>query len=201
MIGSIHKNIQEEIKRKKRGNLVFLWDYNSFGSPDAIRQTFSRLSRENFIIRLSLGIYLYPKLSKKAGSPVYPTIEDIIRQISKKENTKILPTGQYTLYRLGLINELPKNIHFYSTVGIQTIMIPDGITLSFQRNFTKYFSLKGIYSTLAILALMEIGEENITENDLVKIKNALSKEKPETVSHDAGIAPEWIAKIMIDLTK
>ena len=51
-------------------------------------------------------------------------------------------------------------------------------------------------TSLIIQALKEIGKDNVTEEQLKKIKNHLKLEKEEIIDHDAKLAPAWIAKIM-----
>ena len=200
MKGSIHNKIKDDITQKKRGSLVYLSDYNPFGTYDAIRQVFSRLNREKLIFRLSPGIYLYPNLSKKGGPQVYPSIDNIIEQIAKKEKAQIIPTGAYTLYKLGFIPEIPQEVTFQSNKTIPPLKVQDGIRLLFTRDFTKYFSLKGENTILVILGLIELGQENITGYHLEKVKELLSLEKKKNLLYDADFAPNWIAEIMISLT-
>jgi hypothetical protein len=52
---------------------------------------------------------------------------------------------------------------------------------------------------LIVFALKEIGNGKTTENDLQKIKEALSHETRETILHDAKLAPEWISNIILKL--
>ena len=46
---SIHIQIKEQIKRKRKGNIIFANDFKELGSGDAIRQILSRLCKEKFI--------------------------------------------------------------------------------------------------------------------------------------------------------
>ncbi|MDR0574386.1 MAG: DUF6088 family protein [Tannerella sp.] len=71
------------------------------GAGVAIRHSLSRLCKDDFIIRLSNGIYLYPKMSKRIGI-VYPSIENIAKAIAKREKARLIPTGVYALNKLGL---------------------------------------------------------------------------------------------------
>ncbi|MDR1182917.1 MAG: DUF6088 family protein, partial [Bacteroidales bacterium] len=103
---STHIKIKEFIIKKRRGNLFFANDFKSFGSGDSIRQALSRLCKDEFIVRLSNGIYLYPKISKRIGI-VYPSIEDIAKAIAKREKARLIPTGVYALNKLGLSTQVP----------------------------------------------------------------------------------------------
>lgn len=47
-----------------------------------------------------------------------------------------------------------------------------------------------------MLALSEIGKDNLTQNEEGKIQTLLEKENREDLIHDLQLAPQWIAEIM-----
>jgi hypothetical protein len=51
---------------------------------------------------------------------------------------------------------------------------------------------------LVIFALKEIGKENVTSEELQKIEKILLHETNENIIHDATLAPEWIAEILLN---
>lgn len=197
---STHKQIEELIIRKRRGNVLFASDFKSLGSGDAVRQVLSRLCRENFIIRLSNGIYLYPKISKYVGI-VYPSIEEIAKAIAKKEKARLIPTGVFALNKLGLSTQVPMKVVFLTDGAPRVIKVGKRATIRFKKIVAKYLSFKGSISTLVIFALKEIGKGNVTEPELKKIGEALAFETTENIVHDAVLAPEWIAEILLKLKK
>jgi hypothetical protein len=197
---SAHSQIKEFIKRKRRGNVFFPNDFRMFGNGDAIRKALSRLCRDAFIIRLSNGIYLYPKISKRIGT-VYPSVEDIAKAIAEKEKARLIPTGVYALNKLGLSTQIPMKVVFLTDGSPRTIKIGKKATIHFKKTIAKYLSFKGNISILAIFALKEIGKGNVTESELIKIKEALTYETTENIVYDAALAPEWIADILLKLNK
>ena len=52
----------------------------------SVRQALSRICREDAIIRLSKGVYLYPEIDGELGI-FYPSVERIAKAISKREKT------------------------------------------------------------------------------------------------------------------
>jgi len=197
---SIHNQIKEHIKRKRKGNIIFANDFKEFGSGDAIRQVLSRLCKEEFVIRLSTGIYLYPKISKQIGI-VFPSIEEIAKAIAKREKARLIPTGVYALNRLGLSTQVPMKVVFLTDGAPRVIKVGKKATVKFKKTVPKHLSFKGEISTLAIFALKEIGKGNVTDNEIQRIKEALAYEKHENIRHDATLAPEWISEIMIKLSQ
>jgi hypothetical protein len=192
---STHHQIKESIIKRRRGKIIFADDFRSLGSGAAIRHALSRLSKDEFIVRLSNGIYLYPKISKRIGI-VYPSIEDIARSIAKREKARLIPTGVYAMNKLGLSTQVPMKVVFLTDGAPRVIKVGKNATVRFKKTVARHLSFKGGITTLIIFALKEIGKDKVTENQLIRIKEALALEKTENVVHDMTLAPEWIAKIM-----
>ncbi|KAA6343594.1 hypothetical protein EZS27_008729 [termite gut metagenome] len=193
---STHNQIKEAIKKKKHGNLFFANDFQPFGSGDTIRQVLSRLCKEEFIIRLANGIYLYPKINKRFGI-VYPSIEDIAKAIAKKEKSRLIPTGVYALNKLGLSTQVPMKVVFLTDGSPRIIKVGKKATIHFRKTIAKHLAFKGDITTLVVFALKEIGKGNATEAELKRIKEVLAYEKNENIVKDATLAPEWIAEILL----
>ncbi|MDL2254791.1 DUF6088 family protein [Bacteroidales bacterium OttesenSCG-928-J16] len=195
---SITNDIIEYIKRKGRGSIFFADEFRKLGSNDAVRQALSRLCRKNFLIRLSAGIYLYPKIDKETGI-IFPSIETIAKIIAKREKTRLIPTGAYALNALGLSTQVPAKVVFLTDGTARVVKVGKNATIKFKRTVAKNLSFKGEISSLAIFALKEIGKENVADEQLQKIKEALRHEKREDIIHDAHLAPVWISDAILKL--
>jgi len=66
----------------------------------------------------------------------------------------------------------------------------------FKRTSPKNLSAIGKISGLVIQALKEIGEDNVTEEEVQIILKQLGREEHYRLEHDIRLAPEWIRKIM-----
>jgi hypothetical protein len=195
---SVHNKIKTDIKRKRRGKIIFANDFKQFGSSEAVRLTLFRLCKENFIVRISTGIYLYPKLNKRIGV-VYPSIEDIAKAIAKKEKARLIPTGLYALNKLGLSTQVPMKVVFLTDGAPRVIKVGKKATVRFKKTVAKHLAFKGKITTLVIFALKELGKDKVTDSQLKLIKEALAFEKEENIIHDVSLAPEWISQIIQNL--
>lgn len=193
---STHYQVKSSIIKKRRGKIIFADDFRALGTGVAIRHTLSRLCKEEFIIRLSNGIYLYPKISKRIGI-VYPSIEDIAKAIAKREKARLVPTGVYALNKLGLSTQVPMKVVFLTDGAARIIKVGAKATIRFKKTIAKHLAFKGEITTLVIFALKEIGKGNVREDELRKIKDVLAHEKEENIIYDATLAPEWIADILL----
>lgn len=193
-----NNKIIEYIKRKHCGSIFFADEFRKFGSNDAVRQALSRFCRKKFLIRLSAGIYLYPKIDKEIGV-IFPSIETIAKVIAKREKTRLIPTGSYALNALGLSTQVPAKVVFLTDGTARIVKVGKKATIKFKRTVAKNLSYKGKISLLAISALKEIGKDKATDEQLQKIKEALQYEKRENTIHDAGLAPVWISNVLLQL--
>jgi hypothetical protein len=193
---SAHCQIKKTIIKKRRGKIFFADDFRALGTSMAIRHTLSRLCGEEFIIRLSTGIYLYPKISKRIGI-VYPSIENIAKAIAKREKARLIPTGVYALNKLGLSTQVPMKVVFLTDGSARIIKVGAKATICFKKTIAKHLASRGEITTLVIFALKEIGKGNVREDELRKIKDILAHEKKENIIYDATLAPVWIAEIVL----
>ena len=196
---SISNQIIVKIKKNGRGKIIFTNDFSLLGTEFSIRQTLSRLCKEGLILRLSAGIYIYPKISKLVGI-VYPSVEEVVKQIAKHEKSRVVPTGLYALNKIGLSTQVPMRFVFLTDGAARELKIA-GIKVKFQKTIAKNLSFKGKLTVLAVFALKEIGKDNLQENELQRINEILSHETKEIILYDSKLAPNWIAEIMLNTLK
>ena len=195
---NVNNEIIKHIIKNRCGKIFFTDEFRKFGSNEAVRQTLSRLCKKQFLIRLSAGIYLYPKQDKLVGI-VYPSIETIAKIIAKREKTRLIPTGTYALNALGLSTQVPVKVVFLTDGTARMVKVGKKATVKFKRTVAKNLSYKGKISLLAVFALKEIGKDKVTNEQLQKIKEALQHEKRENIIYDANLAPVWISNIILKL--
>jgi len=196
---SYNNQIVNKIKDYKRGKIIFPADFLKIAPPTAIRKTLSRLAKDEFLVRLSEGIYLFPKMDPELGI-LYPSMEEVATSIAKKERIKILPTGAWALNKLGLSTQVPTKV-VYLTDGEKKQLRLGRNSITFKSTTPKKLAAKGKYSSLVIQALQELGKKNIDERTTKKLATVLKQEKPETIWLDAKTAPAWIAEILFNIAK
>ncbi|MFN5093437.1 MAG: DUF6088 family protein [Bacteroidota bacterium] len=186
--------ILTKIKKAARGSLFFTEDFLSFGSAKAVSKVLERLVINNEIQRVTRGIY-----ARLASDPylglLKPTTEDIAEAIRRRDKARIIPTGSLALNALGLSTQVPINVVYYTDGSARKIELGNQ-RIVFKKTSPKNLSAIGKISSLVILALKEIGQGNVTEEELKIILSHLKKEDPYRLEHDIKIAPEWIRKIM-----
>lgn len=191
---SVENQILEKVKNYSRGKIFFANDFRSLGSESAIRQSLNRLEKKNILIRLSNGIYLFPKKHKTLGI-LKPSSEEIALAIAKRDKARLIPTGPQALHKLGFTTQVPINAVFL-TDGSPRIIKIGKRNIKFKIASPKLLSVKNETNIHIIQALRELGKENINEDVKSKIAQILKNVNPEQLKHDIKLAPRWIADIM-----
>jgi len=197
---STHNQIENSIKKKGRGKIIFANDFSTFGTHYAVRHTLSRLCKEELIIRLAPGIYLYPKIDKKLGLGVlYPSLDTVAKSIAKKDKARIAPTGVYALNRLGLSTQVPANIVFLTDGSPRRIKMGKGKGILFKHTAPKNLAYKSDLAMLIVFALKEITKERVTEEHLNRLKYVLQKAPKDEIMQDLKLIPTWIKSLIMKL--
>ncbi len=189
-MANIENSVLNSIKSKPKGSIILPRDFISLGSSIAVRKALQRLYNSGFIKKLSQGIYYRPKINEYIGE-ITPSIEDVVKQIAKRDKVKIIPTGSYALYALGLTTQIPMN-QVYITDGSTRKINIGNQTIIFKNTTAKNLLLKDEITILIVQALKELGKGNVSADEMQKIQNILLKEKPKNIEHDLTLVPEWI---------
>lgn len=195
---SAFNQIKDKILSSERGDLFFPNDFSSFGSSDAVRSALVRLCKSELIIRVAQGIYYYPKIDTKWGSGIIPpSIEEIANRIAKRDRVRIMPTGAYVLNMLGLSTQIPANVVFVIDGSPRRVSIGKGKGILFKHTSEmRNFAYQSQMMMLIVTAMREIGEGNITPEQLAIIKIHLAKVTPEEFQNDMQLAPIWVRKTL-----
>lgn len=196
---NIHKEIEQRLAKRKKGQLIFLSDFRDIGSQAAIKKALSRLSKIGKIKRIAHGIYSIPKIDPLFGE-INPSMEEIAHAVAKKEHVKIKPTGAYALHKLGLTTQVPMRIVYMTNGEPRQIKIGKG-SIKFKATTPKKFALQGEISGLIVQALEELGVENINDDIRERIKELLLKEDKKKIMNDIKVAPVRISNYLYLILK
>ena len=194
MKNSIHHIIQTKIQSLTKGSILFPSDFKNIGSVDAINQSLSRLTKEDLILRLGQGVYLYPKRDSKLGI-LYPSMEKIAEAIAKRDQVQIIPSGDYAMNKLGLSSQVPMRLVYLTDGSVREIKVGSR-TISFKSTTPKQLKLKSEIVQLIVQALKQIGQGNVNPEMKEIIFVALTKESVSIIKKDNKFIPEWMSKII-----
>ncbi|MGV0997232.1 DUF6088 family protein [Empedobacter falsenii] len=197
MIETSKNKIQKKILKSSFGEIFFLDDFSKYGSSDNIRKVLSRLENEGLVERLTHGIYLKPKKDLLLGK-IYPTVDEIAKQIAKRDKARIAPTGVLALYLLGLTTQIPLKA-VYLTDGSQREIKIGNRTIQFKKTVPKSFAIKDELLHLIVQAFKKIGQKEITDDFFNQIKPSILHLNEQVIQKQLKYAPVWIQKIINNL--
>ena len=199
-IQSIENKILKTIKKCGRGSAFFSSDFVRFGEQKTVNKALERMAKEGILLRISRGVYYYPKIDKKLGIGVlYPTSESIAESIAKRDKARIVPTGLYALNRLGFSTQIPMNIQYLTDGSNRKLTLYNGATIEFKHTAPKNLAFNSQLAMLLTFAYKSLGKENITEDILVHTKELLAKDKSQSVKQDYQLMPAWVSSIIKSL--
>ncbi len=195
MAESVYDKALDKIKNTKRGSLFFVENFAAIGGGiKSINKALERLVLSGELYRVAAGIYVRPKKDKFIGV-VLPSVDEIANAIAKRDKARIVPTGSYALYKLGLTTQVPLNIVYYTDSSPREIKVGNQ-KIALKKASAKMLSANGEVSKLAIQALRSIGKDKVQEDEIEKIKELLKKETDYNLKNDRLVAPDWIRNLI-----
>jgi len=195
MSDSILKSIEAKLKTSNKGRVFFINDFASFGSEDSVRQSLLRLTRKKTIMRLAKGIYYYPKRDDLLGV-MLPSADQIAQAIAKRDKARIIPTGSYALYKLGLSAQIPMNVVYLTDGSARKVQVGRQ-KITFKKTSPKSLAVKHSLSSLIIQGLRELGEEAMDDKVKEQLKLVIHRSGEQSkVKENMSLAPVWIQKVI-----
>lgn len=196
---SIEDKILAKSKKCGRGSVFFVGDFISYGNRDAVNKALERLVEKGQMLRVARGIYCYPKMEKVYGlGMVPPSLEDIAKAMAKRDGARIVPTGLYAQYQLGLTQQIPMNIAYLTDGVSRTINLGEGKNIKFKRASPRYFSIRSRLALLLTTALKDWKVENLTDEQVATIKMKLN-ENPHLQVADLKLMPSKVREFIVGL--
>jgi len=192
---SIEDKIEQIIDKADKGHVFFTEDFREQGSPEAVKTALYRLGKRAFIERIGKGIYAKAAYSKLLCKEVLPSLDKVAKSIAQRDKVRLIPTGSYALYSLGLSTQIPLKVVYLTDGSPRKINLTIG-EIQFKRTSPRNLNYKGKISTLVVQALKEIGQDKVTDKEIKQLLEHLKKEEYHDLKHDIKNAPQWIAEIM-----
>lgn len=197
---SVLKKIESIISESNSGEILFIKDFIYISDYNAVRKSLQRLTEQGKLIRLTKGIYYNPKIDELLGT-IYPSAEQIGNAIAKRDKARIIPTGSYAMYRLGLTTQVPMNVVYLTDGSARKIQIGKQ-KIVFKKTSPKNLSAKNQLSSLIIQGLRAIGKDNVTQSQVSTLKIIIADSNESSdIKTDIINAPIWIQKIILEILK
>ena len=187
------KTLSQQILSAKDGSIFFRTDFPQY-HPESVGRTLSGLVEEGSLIRIASGIYLRPKQSKFGA--IMPSIDQVVRAIAERDKAQVLPSGVTALNTLGLSTQVPMTQSFLTTGSARTLNLGDQKVI-LKRAVPRNFAYSTQLIPLLVQALKSLGEENIDEEKLCRIRELIKDEKEvKALAEDVAMMPAWMQRLV-----
>ena len=198
---NVSQKVRDRVVRFKKGELFTVRDFEDLNNDSLVTRTLSRLQNEGIIVRVATGIYMNPQ--KTQFGILYPTIDQIAHKIAERDKAQIMPTGDTALNILGFSTQVPMNAVYITNGAKRKVQVGER-NIVFKNVVQKNFQFKGKLLPLIIIALKELGENQVTDEIKDKINKLLSDSNAEeraTMMHDLYLSPVWIKELLLPIIK
>jgi len=190
MASDTAKRMLQRIYGHGRGWVFIPKDFLDIANGAAVRQSLSRLKRQGPIRRLMQGIYDYPSFSTLLNTPSSPDPDSIAQAIARANGWTILATGDTALNLLGLSTQVPAQYQYFSD-GPSKRYVWNGGTLVFKHRTNKETTKLSPRTALLVQALKTLGEENVNNNVMNKLREAFSVKELNIAVKEAKYSTSW----------
>ena len=195
----IAEKIREQVKQDKPGTVYFISDFAQHGNDVFISRLLSECVDDGLLIRIANGIY-YKPVETKFGV-LFPSVDELIKAIARRDNAQILPTGETAQNLLGLSTQVPTR-YVYLTSGSSRRIVLREQTITLKRSVPRNFACKNDFMATLIQALKSIGKDNVTDEHRQTIAGLLQRHLDEkTYIDDLKTAPIWVRKFISEIIK
>ena len=201
MEGSFADRVEKSITEEVEGKILFTSDYAELGTPEAVKKALLRLCKRAVIVRLAQGIYYKPRFDKELGlGMLLPSVDDIAQAIAKRDHSRIVPTGDYALNRLGLSTQVPANAVYLTDGSPRRVSVGKGHGIMFKHTSElKMLSYRSYLMMLIVSAMRAIGDGKITDEQMNILKGRLKNVSNEDFNEDIKLAPAWVRKELMKI--
>ena len=188
---AILSEIKKEIQNAKIGTVFVPIDFALITDKKTASVSLSRLEKEKIVLKIMRGIYYKAEYNNFLDEYVAPEADAVAHALSRNYGWTIVPCGDTALNRLGLSNQIPA-AWVYVSDGPYKDYTYNQTTIKFKRTTNKEISKLSYKTALVVQALKALGNENINDSVITKLKNTLTEEEKKTMLTEAKAVTSWI---------
>lgn len=194
-LSNIKAKINSKIDNLPDGAAFISNDFLELADYETIRKNLNRFVNEGTIQRIVNGVYYKPRFIELIGEYESPSINEVAIAIARKYNWTIAPSGNTALNLLGLSTQVPAQWTYISD-GRYVNFIIGNTKLVFKRTTNSTISNMSQLTALVIQAIKAIGKDNISEEQILYLKNRLTISDKEKLLEEGKATSAWIYKVL-----
>ena len=196
---SVEKKIERMVASNGEGKVYFPSDFFDFGSEKAVSKALQRLVAREVLLRMHRGLYCSPFIDTEWGmGKLTADAADVVQAYAAKDGFRYGPCPGAAQNALGLSDQVVMN-PVYTTDG-PSRRIPyheKARPIVLYHVSPKVFNYKSEVVRLAVIALEDIGQKNLWEYNLDRMKSIFRDIPYEEIKDDLRNTPSWIRKLIV----
>lgn len=187
--------IYERIISEKPQKVFVISDFCDLMDYDTAKKSLARLEGNHKIQKIMRGVYYNPRYSQLIQEYEKPVVDEVAKALARNFKWTIAPSGNTALNQLGLSTQVPAKWIYFSDGPYKTYKIGSQ-ELEFKHRTNKEISGMSEKTILIIQALKELGEAQITEEIIHKLKKKLSDDEIEVLLKETQQTTVWIRNVI-----
>ena len=188
---TILSEIKKEIQNAKIGTVFVPIDFVLITDKKTASVSLSRLEKEKIVLKIMRGIYYKAEYNDFLDEYVAPEADAVAQALSRNYGWTIVPCGDTALNLLGLSTQIPA-AWVYVSDGPYKEYTYNQTTIKFKRTTNKEISKLSYKTALVVQALNALGNDNINDSVIIKLKNTLTEEEKKMMLIEAKAVTSWI---------
>ncbi len=197
---SIIARISERIDEAAFGSAFVTSDFTDIAEYETAKKTIARLEKKGTLRRVLRGVYDKPKFSPFLQEFAAPNPDQIAHAIARNYNWTISANGNTALNLLGLSAQVPADWAYISSGPYKKYRFGN-ITLTFSHRSDSQLIGMSENTILIIQALKAVGQDNVTQDDLNRIRKRFSSEECQTILSESRHTISWVYEAIKEICK
>lgn len=173
---SVAECISKRIKYMPKGKPFTNAAFAEVGSRTSVDKALSRMVQSGFLERVARGIYMRPKLSEYTGQKIRANPISVMEAVSRSRGETIQVHGVEAARRLGISTQMQVLPTYYTSGTTREIKIGNAL-LRLRHSSSLRLQHADSQAGLALTALLYLGKEGVTQQDVSKILSSLNAEE------------------------
>lgn len=195
---SVAESISNRIKHMPKGKPFAGAVFAQAGSRASVDKALSRMVLCGSLERVARGVYMRPKQSEYTGKKVRPSPIAVMEVVAKARGETIQIHGAEAVRRLGLSTQMQVLPTYYTSGSTREIKIGNAV-VRLRHASRQRLQQAGTKVGVALIALLYLGKEGLTEQAARKIASSLSIEEFNKLM--ACKMPEWMRSALAGVAK
>ena len=197
---SIITLITRRIDEAPFGSAFVTSDFTDLAEYETAKKTIARLEKKGKLRRVLRGVYDKPQFSSLLQEYAAPIPDQIAHAIARNYNWTISASGNTALNQLGLSEQVPADWSYISSGPYKEYTFGN-VTLTFSHRSDSQMIGMSEKTLLIIQALKAIGQGNVSETDMRRIRNRLSSKDCQAILSESRHTISWIYEVIKEICR